>query len=163
VTTSRAERSLGERVLVTGAGGFIGSHLIEAALGAGASVRAFVRYNSRNDYGWLEALPAELLEEVDVFRGDLCNPEAVAAALSGCSTVLHLGALVPIPYSYRHPREFVATNREYFNRARQAVMAKITENPAAAAALKVTKSPLLAASSSSVPDLDTSPDRFASR
>ena len=110
MTTSRAERSLGERVLVTGAGGFIGSHLIEAALGAGASVRAFVRYNSRNDYGWLEALPAELLEEVDVFRGDLCNPEAVAAALSGCTTVLHLGALVPIPYSYRHPREFVATN-----------------------------------------------------
>jgi len=63
----------------------------------------------------------------------------------------------------RTSREFVADNREYFNRARQAVMAKITENPAAAAALKVTKSPLLAASSSSVPDLDTSPDRFASR
>jgi dTDP-glucose 4,6-dehydratase len=97
-------------VLVTGAGGFIGSHVVEAAVAAGASVRAFVRYNSRNDYGWLEALPAEALADVEIFRGDLTNPEAVAGALSGCATVLHLGALVPIPYSYRHPREFVATN-----------------------------------------------------
>jgi NAD dependent epimerase/dehydratase len=110
VTTGGRERRLGERVLVTGAGGFIGSHVVEAALSADAGVRAFVRYNSRNDYGWLESLPAELMREVEIFRGDLANPEAVAGALAGCSTVLHLGALVPIPYSYRHPREFVTTN-----------------------------------------------------
>lgn len=98
------------RVLVTGAAGFIGSHVVEAAVAAGASVRAFVRYNSRNDYGWLESLGPDVLGDVEVFRGDLANPEAVAGALEGCATVLHLGALVPIPYSYRHPREFVDVN-----------------------------------------------------
>src|SRR5437899_5221274 len=105
-------RSLGDRVLVTGAAGFIGSHLVEAVAGGGTAVRAFVRYNSRNDYGWLESLPAALLEDVEIFRGDLANPEAVANAVAGCDTVFHLGALIPIPYSYRHPREFVTANVE---------------------------------------------------
>jgi NAD dependent epimerase/dehydratase len=102
----------GRPVLVTGAGGFIGSHLVELLVRAGADVRAFVRYNSRNDFGQLERLPTDVLETVDVYAGDLTNPEAVANAVEGRATVLHLGALIPIPYSYRHPREFVAANVE---------------------------------------------------
>jgi NAD dependent epimerase/dehydratase len=102
----------GRPVLVTGAGGFIGSHLVELLVRVGADVRAFIRYNSRNDFGQLERLPTEVLEAVDVYAGDLVNPEAVANAVDGRATVLHLGALIPIPYSYRHPREFVAANIE---------------------------------------------------
>jgi NAD dependent epimerase/dehydratase len=102
----------GRRVLVTGVGGFIGSHVAETLVQAGASVRAFVRYVSRGDYGWLETSPPEILEELEIFRGDLANPEAVVNAVAGREIVLHLGALVPIPYSYRHPREFVAANVE---------------------------------------------------
>jgi dTDP-glucose 4,6-dehydratase len=100
----------GRNVLVTGAAGFIGSHLAEALVKAGASVRAFVRYNSRNDYGWLERCDPEIASEIEIFRGDLVNPEAVSDAASGCDCILHLGALIPIPYSYRHPREFVLAN-----------------------------------------------------
>lgn len=97
-------------MLVTGAAGFIGSHLVELLVRRGAKVRAFVRYTSRGDNGWLDQLDPDSRTEVDVFAGDLANPEAVAGALTGCETVLHLGALIPIPYSYRHPREFVAAN-----------------------------------------------------
>jgi dTDP-glucose 4,6-dehydratase len=97
-------------VLVTGAAGFIGSHLAESLARAGAEVRAFVRYNSRNDYGWLEQLDGGLIDEIEIFRGDLANPEAALNAAHGCDTIFHLGALIPIPYSYRHPREFVAAN-----------------------------------------------------
>lgn len=100
----------GRRVLVTGAAGFIGSHLVEALVRSGAVVRAFVRYNSRNDHGWLEADTTDVANDIEVYRGDLVNPEAVAGAVEGCDVVLHLGALIPIPYSYRHPREFVAAN-----------------------------------------------------
>jgi NAD dependent epimerase/dehydratase len=100
----------GRRVLVTGAGGFIGSHLVEQLVHRGARVRAFVRYNSRNDYGRLELVDPRLLEEVEVYTGDLGNPEATQGGISGCETVFHLGALIPIPYSYRHPREFVTSN-----------------------------------------------------
>src|SRR5436305_895810 len=100
----------GRRVLVTGAGGFIGSHLAETLARAGAEVRAFIRYTSRSDNGWLELADPEAASEIEVFRGDLVNPEAVANALSGCEFVFHLGALIPIPYSYRHPREFVSAN-----------------------------------------------------
>jgi NAD dependent epimerase/dehydratase len=100
----------GRPVLVTGAGGFIGSHLAESLVRAGAEVRAFVRYNSRGDHGWLEV--SELADDIEVFRGDLTNPEAVAGAMEGREVVFHLGALIPIPYSYRHPREFVAANVE---------------------------------------------------
>jgi len=100
----------GARALVTGAAGFIGSHLAERLARNGAQVRAFVRYNSRNDYGWLETLDPDLLDLVEIFRGDLANPEAVVRAMHGCEVVFHLGALIPIPYSYVHPREFLEAN-----------------------------------------------------
>jgi NAD dependent epimerase/dehydratase len=100
----------GRRVLVTGAGGFIGSHLAETLVREGASVRAFVRYTSRGETGWLEAAEPELVRELEIFRGDLVNPEAVASAVRDRDVLLHLGALIPIPYSYVHPREFVAAN-----------------------------------------------------
>ena len=100
----------GRRVLVTGAAGFIGSHLVEELVRAGANVRAFVRYNSRNDYGWLEDADPELVGQVEIYRGDLANPEAVLGGVEGCDTILHVGALIPIPYSYQHPREYVETN-----------------------------------------------------
>ena len=102
----------GRPVLVTGAGGFIGSHLTEALARAGAEVRAFVRYNSRGDHGWLEVADPDVSQEIEVFRGDLGNPEAVAGGMAGREVVFHLGALIPIPYSYRHPREFVTANVE---------------------------------------------------
>ena len=102
----------GRRVLVTGAGGFIGSHLVECLVEAGASVRAFVRYTSRGDLGCLDDCPAEVRSEVEVFHGDLANPEAVANAVAGHDVVLNLAALIPIPYSYVHPREFVSANIE---------------------------------------------------
>jgi NAD dependent epimerase/dehydratase len=100
------------KVLVTGAGGFIGSHVVEALVVRGAEVRGFVRYNSRNDHGHLDRLSPAVTREVEVFVGDLANPEAVHGAVAGCEFVLHLGALIPIPYSYRHPREFVTANVE---------------------------------------------------
>ncbi len=100
----------GRRILVTGAAGFIGSHVVERLAGEGALVRAFVRYNSRNEYGWLDTIDESALRSVEIFRGDLTNSEAVADAVADRDVVVHLGALIPIPYSYRHPREFVAAN-----------------------------------------------------
>lgn len=97
-------------VLVTGAGGFIASHLIEALVKKGARVRAFVRYNSRNDPGLLALLPTELLAKVEVIAGDLRDLPAVQAAIQDVSHVFHLGALIAIPYSYVHPAEVVETN-----------------------------------------------------
>jgi dTDP-glucose 4,6-dehydratase len=83
---------------------------VEALIRAGAEVRAFVRYNSRNDHGWLEDAQPDVRTEIEIFRGDLTNPEAVARALDSRTHIVHLGALIPIPYSYVHPREFVAAN-----------------------------------------------------
>jgi NAD dependent epimerase/dehydratase len=107
-----SQRWQGRKVLVTGAGGFIGSHLAELLTREGAEVRAFVRYTSRGDHGWLEQASPEAAEAIEVFRGDLANPEAVHSALRGREVVFHLGALIPIPYSYVHPREFVTANVE---------------------------------------------------
>jgi NAD dependent epimerase/dehydratase len=109
-SAERSESWVGRSVLVTGAGGFIGSHLAEALVRAGASVRAFVRYTSRGDHGWLEAADEDVVRELEIFRGDLANPEAVSGAIAGRDVVFHLGALIPIPYSYRHPREFITAN-----------------------------------------------------
>ena len=97
-------------VLVTGSGGFIGSHLVEALAKAGARVRAFVRYTSRGDVGLLDLLPSALREAIEVFAGDLRDPHAVARASRGVTHVFHLGALIAIPYSYLHPYEVVETN-----------------------------------------------------
>lgn len=97
-------------VLVTGAGGFIGSHLVEALLNQGARVRALVRYNSRGDIGLLSLLPDDSYEALEIVAGDLRDPYAVAQACQGVTHVFHLGALIAIPYSYLHPREVVETN-----------------------------------------------------
>jgi dTDP-glucose 4,6-dehydratase len=95
---------------VTGAGGFIGSHLVEAFLSEGARVRAFVRYNSRGDPGLLQMIPPELAARLEVLPGDLRDPQAVHAAARDCGLVFHLGALISIPYSYRHPCEVAEVN-----------------------------------------------------
>jgi NAD dependent epimerase/dehydratase len=99
-----------KKVLVTGAGGFIPSHLVERLVTEGAQVRAFVRYNSRGDAGLLRLLPLDVFSEVEVVAGDLRDAEAVRAAVKGVDTVFHLGALIAIPYSYLHPREVFDTN-----------------------------------------------------
>ena len=100
----------GKQVLVTGAGGFIASHLVERLVAEGAKVRAFVRYNSRGDAGLLRMLPVEVFSKIDVVAGDLRDGEAVRAATVDVDAVFHLGALIAIPYSYMHPREVVETN-----------------------------------------------------
>jgi dTDP-glucose 4,6-dehydratase len=100
----------GKQVLVTGAGGFIASHLVERLVAEGAQVRAFVRYNSRGDAGLLRLLPLDVFSKVEVVAGDLRDAEAMRAAMKGVDTVFHLGALIAIPYSYLHPREVVDTN-----------------------------------------------------
>jgi NAD dependent epimerase/dehydratase len=102
----------GKSVLVTGAAGFIGSTLVEWLTREGANVRAFVRYNSRNDFGRLEDVDPGVLDQVEIYPGDLANPEAVGLAVKDCEVVLHLGALIPIPYSFKHAREFVSANVE---------------------------------------------------
>ena len=99
-----------KKVLVTGAGGFIGSHLVEALAEQGAAVRAFVRYTSRADIGLLSYLPQPLLDGVEVIAGDLRDLDAVRKAAQGVDLVFHLGALIAIPYSYLHPAEVVETN-----------------------------------------------------
>jgi dTDP-glucose 4,6-dehydratase len=100
----------GRRVLVTGAGGFIGSQLTETLVRNGANVRAFVRYNSRGDAGLLRQLPANVVRELDVTAGDLRDTAAIDQAVAGVDIVFHLGAIISIPYSYKHPMETAETN-----------------------------------------------------
>lgn len=99
-----------KQILVTGAGGFIGSHLVETLVEHGARVRAFVRYNARNDPGLLRLLPPGALAKVELVPGDLRDAQAVRQAARGCAVIFHLGALIAIPYSYDHPTEVVETN-----------------------------------------------------
>lgn len=99
-----------EKILVTGAGGFIGSHLTEELIRQGEDVRAFVRYNSRDDRGLLEELPKEVIQQIEIVLGDLKDPDGVKKAVKGCSKIFHLGALIAIPYSYIHPFDFIQTN-----------------------------------------------------
>ena len=99
-----------KKVLVTGAGGFIGSHLVEALLEKGASVRAFVKYNSRSDWGMLSDLPAESQKSIEVVSGDIRDPFFVRKAVKSCDYVFHLAALIGIPYSYVAPQDYVAVN-----------------------------------------------------
>ena len=99
-----------KKVLVTGAGGFIGSHLVERLAAEGAQVRAFVRYNSRADVGLLKLASPEIRSQLEIIGGDLRDEHAMRKAVEGCQVVLHLGALISIPYSYYHPVEVAQTN-----------------------------------------------------
>ncbi|WP_435007393.1 GDP-mannose 4,6-dehydratase [Tundrisphaera lichenicola] len=101
---------MGKRVLVTGAGGFIGSHLVELLVREGHEVRALVRYNGRDDRGHLDRLDESVRASVEVHRGDLKDPEAIRKAVEGRAWVFHLGALIAIPYSYQNPLDVVQTN-----------------------------------------------------
>ena len=97
-------------VLVTGADGFIGSHLVEALVKEGARVRAFAFYNSFNSWGWLDSLPKEVMKSVEVVTGDIRDPNGVRNALRGIEVVFHLAALIAIPFSYHSPDSYVETN-----------------------------------------------------
>lgn len=98
------------KILVTGADGFIGSHLTETLVRQGYDVRAFVLYNSFNSWGWLDHCAADVKGRFEVFAGDIRDPNGVRAALQGCDAVLHLAALIAIPYSYHSPDTYIDTN-----------------------------------------------------
>ena len=100
----------GKKVLVTGADGFIGSHLVEALQEHGCDVRAFVFYNSFNSWGWLDTLAADRARDLDIFAGDIRDPNGVLQAMRGCDVVFHLAALIAIPFSYHSPDSYVDTN-----------------------------------------------------
>jgi NAD dependent epimerase/dehydratase len=99
-----------KKVLITGADGFIGSHVTEALVRAGYDVRAFVMYNSFNSWGWLDRCAADVRDKFEVFAGDIRDPHGVRVALKDCEAVLHLAALIAIPYSYHSPDTYVDTN-----------------------------------------------------
>ncbi len=101
---------MNKKVLVTGADGFIGSHLVEHLLEEGYDVKAFVLYNSFNSYGWLDTLPKEKLKQIEIFSGDVRDPNGVRVAMQGVDTVYHLAALIAIPYSYHSPDNYVDVN-----------------------------------------------------
>ncbi|GAA4464499.1 NAD-dependent 4,6-dehydratase LegB [Nibrella saemangeumensis] len=99
-----------KKVLVTGADGFIGSHLVEKLLDDGYAVKAFTYYNSFNSWGWLDTLPAEKLQAIEIFAGDVRDPNGVRTAMIDVDIVFHLAALIAIPYSYHSPDSYVDTN-----------------------------------------------------
>ena len=99
-----------KKVLVTGAGGFIGSHLIERLVDLGAEVKGFLRYNSRNDWGLLEILPRHMLDSLQIVSGDLKDYDAVLDAAKDVDVIFHLGSLISIPYSYNRPRDTIENN-----------------------------------------------------
>lgn len=101
---------MNRKILITGADGFIGSHLTEELIRQGYNVRAFVMYNSFNSWGWLDHSDQAILKNLDVFAGDIRDPNGVREAMKGCDTVLHLAALIAIPYSYHSPDTYVDTN-----------------------------------------------------
>lgn len=98
------------RVLVTGADGFIGSHLVELLVEKGFKVRAFTFYNSFNTWGWLDTLSKDIMESVEIFAGDIRDPNGVRKAMQGCQAIFHLAALIAIPFSYHSPDAYVDTN-----------------------------------------------------
>ena len=98
------------KVMVTGADGFIGSHLVEELVKKGFQVRAFVYYNSFNTWGWLDTMPDEIMKNVEIFQGDIRDPNGVEEAARGVNAIFHMAALIPIPYRYRSPDTYVDTN-----------------------------------------------------
>ncbi len=100
----------GKQVLVTGAGGFIGSHLTEELVRLGAKVRALTHYNSRNDWGMLEFLPEQIMNEVEVVFGNITDPFFMQKCVDKCDIIFHLAALIAIPFSYIAPESFLNTN-----------------------------------------------------
>lgn len=102
--------SINKKVLVTGADGFIGSHLTEKLVDEGYKVRAFVYYNSFNSWGWLDTLPKEKLAKIEIFSGDIRDPNGVRTAMKGVDIAFHLAALIAIPFSYHSPDSYVDTN-----------------------------------------------------
>lgn len=100
----------GKKFFITGADGFIGSHLVEHLVNAGYSVKAFVFYNSFGAWGWLDSLPVEIKNNIEIFMGDIRDPYGVKTAMQGCDVVLHLAALIGIPYSYHSPDTYIDTN-----------------------------------------------------
>jgi NAD dependent epimerase/dehydratase len=99
-----------KKVLVTGADGFIGSHLVEQLISDGYTVKAFVYYNSFNSWGWLDSLPKDILSQIEIFAGDIRDPNGVRTAMKDCSIVYHLAALIAIPFSYHSPDSYLETN-----------------------------------------------------
>lgn len=99
-----------KKVLVTGADGFIGSHLVEELILQGFNVKAFCYYNSFNKWGWLDTLSKDTLDKIEVFTGDVRDPNGVRTAIKGCDMVFHLAALIAIPYSYHSPDSYIDTN-----------------------------------------------------
>jgi NAD dependent epimerase/dehydratase len=99
-----------KKILVTGADGFIGSHLVETLVNQGYSVKAFVLYNSFNSWGWLDTLPKETLSKIELFTGNITDPNGVRTAVKGVDVIFHLAALIAIPYSYYSPDSYVDTN-----------------------------------------------------
>jgi NAD dependent epimerase/dehydratase len=101
---------MAKKILITGADGFIGSHLTETLVREGYEVRAFVLYNSFNSWGWLDYAPPEIKSKLEVFAGDIRDPHGVRNAMKGCDLVMHLAALIAIPYSYYSPDTYIDTN-----------------------------------------------------
>lgn len=99
-----------KKILVTGSDGFIGSHLTEELVRAGYQVKAFVYYNSFNTWGWLDTLPSDVMKNVEIFQGDVRDPNGVKEAMKGTAAVFHLAALIAIPFSYHSPDTYVDTN-----------------------------------------------------
>ena len=99
-----------DKILVTGADGFIGSHLVKRLVNNGYQVRAFVMYNSFNSWGWLDSIDESIKEAIEVISGDIRDPFGVDKAVEGCNSILHLAALIAIPYSYQSPKSYIETN-----------------------------------------------------
>lgn len=100
----------GKNVLITGADGFIGSHLVERLLKEKCNIRAFVYYNSFNNWGWLDTLPKETIQKIEIFPGDIRDPNGIRVAMKGIDVVFHLAALIAIPFSYHSPDSYIDTN-----------------------------------------------------